>query len=186
MKLLLLESHPDLAATLKDELEQAGHEVATCSDADTGGPCRSVVSAGACPLATTYVDLAVVARRLHDADTLLEMGAVCAERHRSPVIHIDPTIPTVDVAGVVVRAAAAGKDRVEAAYSAAVRARLDRPGTLVQSVRGPDSVRIEVVLDPDDAADPGRRAWVADRARAAVREYDPFVRTIDVSCRVAG
>lgn len=181
MKLLLIESRPGVATDLRCELEHAGHDVSSCYDADTNSPCRGVHEPSSCPLESRHVDLAVVARPRGEPDSLFEMGAVCAERHRSPVIHVDPTIPPRDVDTIVRRAAAAGKDRIEAAYSAVVRAALSsKPVTTVETSREP--ARVQVTLSVD-SSDPHIRARLADNARAAVRAFDPFVSVIDVAVR---
>ena len=180
MKLLLVESTPGIATNIRAELERADHLVATCYDADGDSPCIGVAHPARCPFVRGHVDLALVVRRAGEPDSLLEMGAVCAQRHRRPVVHLDPTIPSADVTRVVRHSAAAGNDRMEAAYSAAVRWALDSPTTLVESSRGQDSVRVALTVDTADAT---QRARLADVARAAVREYDPFVRVIDVAVR---
>lgn len=176
MKLLVLESEQGLARTVTSALTGAGHQVATCTDADSDSPCRNVDEPFGCPL-DHPIDVAVVVRPLGSADTLREMGAVCAERRRVPVVRVEPT--NVDLEQTLRAAAAAGKDRTEAACAAAVRAAL-----------APDEVRVEVSRDHDrtsvrvdlseQAAD--LAVWaVADRAREAVRRYDPFVKAIDIS-----
>lgn len=182
MKLLLVESQPGIGRSLQEDLTAAGHHVATCYDAETNGPCRSVSCSAECPL-DSHVDLAVVVRPDGGADTLFEMGAVCAERHRIPVVWIDPAA-AVDAEERFRTAVAAGQDRIEVAYATAVRIALGHPGAAVEATRDPDRVQITVTTpDPCDAT---TRASVADRARAAVRSYDPFVRTIDVSVTSVG
>ena len=179
MKFLLVESQPGNARIMKDRLRTAGHEVVMCSDDAWDGPCRSVADAGACPL-HEHVDLAVVAKPEQGADTLLEMGAVCAERRRIPVVRLDPQ-SAVDPVQFLTRAAAGGKDRMEAAYAAVVRHDLDglHLHATVDATREPG--RVQIVVGLSDAADAATRSRAADRARAAVRVFDPFVRSIDVS-----
>lgn len=177
MKLLLLEAMPGIGRSIHEQLTAAGHLVSTCHDSETNGPCRSVSAGADCPL-NSPVDLAVVVRPDGMADTLLEMGAVCAERHRIPVMWIDPATGAHPDDRVRI-AAAAGHDRIEAAYATVVRIALGRPAAGVEARRDPDRVQITVNLP--QPADPATRATVADQARVAVRNYDPFVRTIDVS-----
>lgn len=177
MKLLLVESQPGIARTLTTQLTDAGHDVVMCSDEVGDGPCRSVADGAACPL-HEHVDLTLVAKPEAGVDTLLEMGAVCAERHRIPVVRVDPDA-CADPADFVRRAAAAGKDRVEAQYAAVVRADLADLGATVEATR--ESGRVQIVVGVGPTADSATRSRAADRARAAVRNFDPFVRSIDVS-----
>jgi CheY-like chemotaxis protein len=179
MKVLLVESQPGNARTMKEQLRTAGHEVVMCSDDAWDGPCRSVADASACPL-HEHVDLAVVAKPEEGPDTLLEMGAVCAERRRIPVVRLDPQT-CADPVQFLTRAAAGGKDRMEAAYAAVVRADLGdlHLHATVEATREPD--RVQIVVGFAEAADAATRSRAADRARAAVRTFDPFVRSIDVS-----
>ena len=104
--------------------------------------------------------------------------SVCSERRRVPVLRVEPT--ALDGLGErVERAVAAGHDRLEAAYAREVRAALSSDGADVEAQRRPSRVHVSVTLPwPADAR---QRSRVADRARAAVRSYDPFVPVIDVS-----
>lgn len=179
MRLLLVESQPGIARSINEQLQRAGHDVVTCSDEHGDEPCRSVAEGSACPL-HAHVDLTVVAKAADSVDTLLEMGAVCAERYRIPVVRLDPAT-CVDPVEFVQRSAAVGKARTEAEYAAAVRDALVDLDASVEATRDPDRVSVVVGLhDPSDATE---RSRAADRARAAVREFDPFVRSIDVSVR---
>jgi len=178
MKLLVLESEQGLARNVTTALARAGHQVATCTDPDNDSPCRSVDEPSGCPL-DHPIDVAVVVRPAGAADTLREMGAVCAERHRVPVVRVEPT--SVDLERTVKAAAAAGKDRAEAACAAAVRAALATGDVGVEVGREHDRTWVTVEVPEQDAHDV---VWtVADRAREAVRRYDPFVKSIDVSVR---
>jgi hypothetical protein len=177
MKVLMVESQLGIADKLSTVLAEAGHQVLSCADEITDGPCRSVDNPGECPL-HQRVDIAVVVRPEGSPDTLLEMGAVCAERHRIPVVHVDPST-TGDVGRLVHNALAAGRDRIEAAYAAAVRAALASDQASVEV--GGDSSRIWVRVGLPASGDHGPVWSIADRARTAIRGYDPFVRSIDVS-----
>lgn len=177
MRLLLVESQPGIARTINDRLRAAGHDVVMCSDEYGDDPCRSVADGAACPL-HEHIDLAVVAKSDDSPDTLLEMGAVCAERYHIPVVRLDPKT-CGDPIDLVRRSAAGGKDRVEAGYAAVVRANLADLEATVEVTREPG--RIQIVVGVIDATDNTSRSRVADRARAAVRAFDPFVRSIDVS-----
>jgi len=176
MKLLVLESEPGLARNVTTALTGAGHQVATCTDADSDSPCRSIDQPSGCPL-DHHIDAAVVVRPLGAADSLREMGAVCAERRRVPVVRVEPT--NVDLERTLRAAAAAGKDRTEAACAAAVRGALAPEAVRVEVARERDRTSVTIELSEQDT---GAVVWaVADRAREAVRRYDPFVKAIDIS-----
>ena len=180
MELLLVEAQPGKALLLRDRLTAAGHHVESCTDEDTGGPCRSVSVGVECPL-RRHVDLAVVARGEGVDDSLFEMGAICAERHRVPVMCIDPAEP--DALDQIRVAAASGKDRLEARYAAEVRSALSEHGVItVEAERQPDRVHVTVGVLASDAR---ARAAVADRVREVVRRFDRYVSTIDVSVTTA-
>jgi hypothetical protein len=178
MKLLLIESAPGSAQTIHEHLLAQGHDVLSCNDSQ-GGPCRGVADHAECPL-HGEVDLAVVARP-HDEHqhTLNEMGAVCAAQHRIPTVEVDPALaddemPSVEVAGAL------ATRRVEAAYAAAVKHELGDVQARVEAHRRAGRVHVTVHL-PDVPTDHTKLAAVADRARHAIRTYDPFVPGIDVS-----
>src|SRR6185312_4784148 len=77
------------------------------------------------------------------------------------------------------RAAATGQDRREAAYARQVRIALADDHAGVEARRRAAQVFVTVTLPW--TAGPQQRSRVADRARAAVRAYDPFVTVIDVA-----
>lgn len=179
MKVLLIESAPGAAGSLAHQLVDEGHTVVSCND-DHGGPCRGVSDHVDCPL-HEHVDLAVVARRQGAVATLNEMGSVCASQRRVPIVEVDPAsvadeMPSVEVAGAV------AARRVEAGYVAAVRHEIAlvapdvHPDVSVHRSPG----RVHVTLDLAAGTTPTASA-LADRARHAVRTYDPFVAGIDVS-----
>ena len=177
MKLLLIESAPGNAAVIEQELLANGHEVVSCTD-DQGGPCRGAADHHECPL-EQHVDLAIVARE-PDAPRLLgEMGAVCAGRHRVPVIEVDPENPAEDLPDLTVANALAAR-KVEAGYAQAVRNELGRVPALVDVRREPNRIVANVQV-PASEGTPARLSAVADRARKAVREHDPYVGNIDVN-----
>ena len=176
MKLLVLESEQDLARDVTIALARAGHQIATCTDRDSDSPCRSIDEPFACPL-DHPTDLAIVVRPAGSGDSLREMGAVCAERHRVPVVHVEPA--SGDLERTIRAAAAAGKDRNEAACAAAVRNALADERPRVEVGREHDRTWVNIAL-PADHAD--AVVWaITGRAREAVRRYDPFVKAIDIS-----
>ena len=177
MRLLLIESTPGNASELSEQLLAEGHDIVQCTD-DEGGPCRGAEHHAQCPL-EQHVDLAILARHPESAHTLAEMGSVCANRHRVPLVVIDPTqtedeLPSVTVAGAIANRV------VESAYAAAVRRELSNLPTIVEVRRLEDTVRVNVQL-PASQNSPAALSAAADRARFAVRTHDPFVAHIDVS-----
>ena len=77
-------------------------------------------------------------------------------------------------------ASALATRRVEAGYEAAVRAELGTVPAMVNVRREPDRIHATVQI-PQREATQSKLSAVADRARHAVREHDPFVSCIDVS-----
>lgn len=177
MKLLLIESTPGNSATLRSGLEAEGHEVVSCND-ERGGPCKGVARHHDCPLGE-HIDMAIVAREPGSAHSLHEMGGVCAKGHRVPLVEVNPHdttdgLPTVPVANAL------ATRRVEEGYAQAVRAAITTIPVMVDVRREPDRIHATVQM-PSSAADRPSMTYAADRARAAIREHDPFVSCIDVS-----
>ena len=181
MKVLLLEAQPAIESTVARTLHAAGHEIVRCYDEIDGGPCRAVRNDADCPL-SRHVEVAVVARGSGTPDLLYEMGAVCAERRRVPVVRVAPDTSD-DVVELAVAGAAAGLDRLEARYAAAVRLALGADVLAVEASRGPRSVTVSVLAPTD--IDGRQRTMLADRARQAVRAFDSFVAVIDISVTAA-
>ena len=177
MKLLLIESTPGNATELGAHLAAGGHDVVTCTD-QHGGPCRGVDHHAACPL-EEHVDLTILARDPGAARSLAEMGSVCAVRHRVPMVEVDPSqiddqLPSVGVASAMAQRAE------EARYAAAIRKELAHLPALVDVDRTPSRIHASVQV-PESQNTPQRLSAIADRARHAVRQHDPFVNCIDVS-----
>lgn len=177
MKLLLIESTPGNSATLRSSLEAAGHDVASCND-ERGGPCKGSAHHRDCPLGE-HIDMAIVAREPGSAHSLHEMGGVCAQGHRVPLVEVNPFdaadgLPSVPVANAL------ATRRVEEGYAHAVRTVITGIPVMVDVRREPDRIHATVQM-PASAADRASMTYAADRARAAIREHDPFVSCIDVS-----
>jgi hypothetical protein len=177
MKLLLIESTPGNASTIERDLRAEGHDVVNCAD-EHGGPCKGVQQHHDCPL-EQHIDLAIVAREPNSARTLDEMGSVCAQRHRVPMVEVDPSDVADDLPSVAVANALATR-RVEAGYAAAVRHELNHLPALVEVRRETECVHVTVQL-PVSMATIEKSSYAADRARHAVRQHDPFVKAIDVA-----
>lgn len=177
MKVLLIESSPSVGDEVRKQLGAEGHEVFHCAHED-GGPCRGVDNHAECPLEQS-VDLAILTRPAAASHTLAEMGSVCAERHRVPLVVVDPAeladeLPTVSVAHAVAQRV------VESGFAAVVRREISHLPTVVDVRRLADRVVVHVQI-PASQDTPAARSAAADRARFAVRTHDPFVQTIDVS-----
>ena len=181
MKVLLLEAQPAIESTVARSLLDAGHELVRCYDELDGGPCRAVRHDADCPL-SSRVGVAVVARESGTPDLLYEMGAVCAERRRVPVVRVDPNTSD-DVVELAIAGAAAGLDRLEARYAAAVRTALGADVLAVEASRAPDGVTVSLLAPMD--IDWRQRTMLADRARRAIRAFDSFVVLIDIAVTAA-
>jgi len=177
MKLLLIESTPGNATAIAGDLAANGHEVLSCTD-EHGGPCRGVAHHADCPL-DGHVDLTIVARQPGSTHTLDEMGAVCAARHRVPTVEVDPLHPADDLPDLTVASALAAR-KVEAAYAQAIRNELGGVPALVDVRREPTRIVANVQVPAAHGTPQGLSA-VADRARKAVREHDPYVGGIDIN-----
>ena len=177
MKLLLIESTPGTATAIAGDLVANGHQVLSCND-EHGGPCRGIAHHAECPL-DGHVDLAIVAREPGAQRTLNEMGSVCAARHRVPTVEVDPQHPADDLPDLTVANALAAR-KVEAAYAQAVRNELGTVPALVDVRREPTRIVVNVQVPAAYDTASGLSA-VADRARKAVREHDPYVSGIDIN-----
>jgi hypothetical protein len=140
MKLLLIESTPGNSSPLRSGLQADGHEVLSCRD-ERGGPCRGVAHHHDCPL-EHHVDMAIVAREPGSAHTLHEMGGVCAQGHRVPLVEVNPFDLADGLPSVAVASALATR-RVEEGYSAAVRAAIREHDPFVSCID------VSVVTYPD-------------------------------------
>lgn len=177
MKLLLIESTPGNAAAVEADLRAEGHDVLTCSDGH-GGPCRGVEHHADCPM-EQHIDLAIVARAPGSPRSLDEMGSVCATRHRVPLVEVDPSDVADDLPSVTVATALATR-RVEAGFAAAIRQELPNVAAIVDVRREPNRIHVTVQV-PASHGGASEVSAVADRARHAVRQHDPYVSGIDVS-----
>lgn len=198
MRVLVLESHPGVAADAMAELQGAGHQIVSCEPEDGHAPCRGLAAHGSCPL-DQHVDVAVLVQEVGSAG--MPPGAICAARDRVPVVEVDPT-------GVAARApitawsAVAGSDLLaectRAAHdgSAHVRAITDRLVALgvvavteIGSVGGTvgfdverDSDRVRLTIRVADAARE-RAGEIVRSATQALREFDRHAAVIDVAVR---
>ena len=177
MKLLLIESTAGDATAIGAHLTAAGHDVFACTDAH-GGPCRGVTRHADCPL-EQHIDLTIVARDPAAARSLAEMGSVCAARHRVPLVEVDPRqiddeLPSVRVASAL------AKRTTELSYVTAILEELSHLPALVDVDRTPSRIHVSVQV-PASQDTQQKLSAIADRARHAVRQHDPYVNCIDVS-----
>ncbi len=182
MRLMLVTGNDDVREQLRSRWSERGHDVVMCVD-DGGGPCRGVREPRRCPLGQP-VDLAVLVSRSASPTELAEMGAVCAQRHRVPMVTIDPVLAADELWHVETETSAA-VHRVQAEDARAVQDRLPYPVD-VAVFRQPTRLAVEVRVPATDGAESihlaaKQRLALADQARAAIREHDPYVQVIDVN-----
>jgi hypothetical protein len=194
MRVLLVEGAPGAGATAEAELRAAGHDVVGCEPADPSSPCRGLEIVGDCPLDHGDVDVAVVSRAGVDMAPS-ERGALCAARHRIPVVisgdphHAVSFGPGTHMAGGDLVGACDEAARSGVAHVAALRRELLMAGVVMpEDVDGPKppisfSVRREprrlrlVVRAPE--GDP-RLASITKSAAEALRRFDQWANVIDV------
>jgi hypothetical protein len=194
VKVLLVEQESGAAAAAQTELRAAGHEIIGCEAADASAPCRGLEPIGECPLDSHPVDVAVVGRRGGPLAPS-ERGALCAARHRIPVViagdgrHAVSFGPGThmagaDLVGACERASASGE-----AHMAAIRRELLMSGVVTPAdIDGQEaSVRIDVRREPNrlrlevrTATDDPRAAAIAKAAAEAIRRFDSHTKVIDV------
>lgn len=194
MKVLLVEGAPGVGAQAESQLSEAGHLVIGCGPADPSAPCRGLEAIGDCPLDAGDVDVAVVSRAGGDL-TPSERGALCAARHRIPVVvagnprHAVSFGPGTHLAGADLVEACTQAATSGVAHVAAVRRELLMAGVVTpDEVDGPDaSISFEVqreprrlrlvVRTPDDHP---RLASITKSAAEALRRFDQVTAVIDV------
>jgi hypothetical protein len=176
MDVLVIESAPGIAATLEHRLVRDGHQVISCNDSH-GGPCLGVESNAACPL-LHHIDVAVLARERGAVRSLNEMGAVCALRHRVPLVtlHAGDEFgpgPSTEIAAAVARRT------VEAGYVAVVRKQVGHGVDDIVVQRDYQRIHVTITVAPSMSALTVHR--LVDRVRQAVRAHDDHTAAIDIS-----
>lgn len=185
MRVLLVESTPGNAVEVREWLESEGHAALTCFESPVTFGCRGVGRHEDCPLEGT-VDVAMLVRDLDGhGHTLTEMGAVCAMRHRVPVVEI--TEPHHNHLDATMRTALAGSadPTLVDGYERAARAGLhDAPGVADLEVSGIDVVHeglhVRATLHVGAGVDDARLPMLVDRVGRALRRHDPYASVIDV------
>ncbi len=172
----MIESSPGIADTLQHRLVRDGHTAITCNDTH-GGPCKGIVSHEQCPL-TNHIDLAVLARQPGVERSLNEMGAVCAARHRVPMVTLYPGDEFGPGVSTEISAAVARR-AVEAEYAAVVRRQLRQDVDDIKVER--DYQRVHVTISVAEALSAAAMHRLSDRVRQAVRDHDYYTPVIDIS-----
>jgi hypothetical protein len=194
MKVLLVEGAPGVGATAEEELRSAGHTVVGCEAADPSSPCRGLEVVDTCPLDAGDVDVAVVSRVGTEFSTT-ERGALCAARHRIPVVisgnprHAVSFGPGTHLAGSDLVGACDSAARSGHAHTAAVERELlmsgvvqpddvagDQPRVSFSVRRDPKRLRLVVRTVGDEP----RLAAITKAAAEALRRFDPCIKVIDV------
>lgn len=207
MDVLLIESHPGLGRWAEAELELAGHRVLRCTDDDArateqapagpDAPCVGLRPGGTCPLDGDSIEAAVLVRVGPELRTG-EHGAICAARHRIPVVvsgeATGAPLPPVaestlhgDIAAAVERAATSGTDHASAVMrellSLGVVARHelegDEPDVVFHVARTARRLALTIWLREGDE----RESEMVRAAGQALRAHDPHVPVIDVIVR---
>jgi hypothetical protein len=196
VKVLHVEAVRRAGAEAESDLRAAGHEVVGCESFDPTAPCRGLEPVGGCPIDDGDVDVALVSRSGSDL-TMSERGALCAARHRIPVVVDSSTGTAVSfgpgtfIAGDDVVKACEQAAHSGAAHEAAIRRELVGRGVLdAHRIDGPDAdVAFEVTREPRrlhltvfTSAQDGAMA-LTKAAVEALRRFDPYVAVIDVSHR---
>ena len=194
MKVLLVEGAPGVGAPAESELRAAGHVVVGCEPAEPSAPCRGLEIVGDCPLDQGDVDVAVVSRAGGDL-TPSERGALCAARHRIPVViagdprHAVSFGPGTHMAGADLVAACTEAAGSGTAHMSALRRELLMAGVVKpEDVDGPNPpISFDVRREPRrlrltvraPEGDP-RLASITKSAAEALRRYDQWASVIDV------
>jgi hypothetical protein len=194
MKVLLVEGAPGIGAPAENQLRAAGHTVVGCEPAEPSSPCRGLEAVGDCPLDGLDIDVAVVSRASGDLAPS-ERGALCAARHRIPVVvsgnprHAISFGPGTHTAGSDLVAACEQAARSGVAHVAAIRRELLIAGVVTaDDVDGPNQrVSFEVRREPRRLRlvvrapqDEPRLASITKSAAEALRRFDPHTSVIDV------
>ncbi len=194
MRVLLVEGVPGAGADTEAQLRAAGHVVLGCDAADPSAPCRGLEVMPDCPLDSGHVDVAVVSRVGPDLTTS-ERGALCAARHRVPVVvsgearHTISFGPGTHVAGTDLLATCEQASSAGTAHVAAIRRSLlmsgvvtsddvdGQPPRVVFDVRRDHRrLRLTIRTQPDDP----RAASITKSAAEALRRFDQHSTVIDV------
>lgn len=193
MRVLLVDGDHVEGDVVAGQLNERGHEVVRCFGPSDSHLCRGVALHEECPVDSQSVDVAVLVRSEGRAPLLREMGAVCAIRHRIPVVeayaHGAPPFngwatPSGDAVVDAVEAVAAdelhGHEMAVEAVLVTVPAveRLGRlPGVRIERQVGRLLLTLTVPQDLSDADTNSIVTW----AVRGLRDYDPYASVVDVA-----
>jgi hypothetical protein len=192
MRVLLVDGDHVEGDVVAGQLTERGHEVVRCFGPDDTHLCRGVALHEDCPVDSQSVDVAVLVREQGRQPLLREMGAVCAIRHRIPVVeaysHGEPPFDgwaTPTGAGVVeaieevavdeLRGHELAVETVLVTVPAVVRLG-HLPGVRVDRQAGRILLTITV---PADMSSDDTNSIVTWGVRG-LRDYDPYASVIDV------
>lgn len=192
MRVLLVESCPGTSDEVRIQLADAGHEVVECFD-DKAPLCVGIDDGRRCPM-NNQVDVAVAVRVPGDgAAKLHEMGAVCAIRHRVPLVeypgletspfHGRATATNGDVLAALDDAVSNGSPHAIAATNALRQlphlVGRDQQGIYATAER--DGARLHLTVHLPDDLEANVAGHAVTAMIRAVRAYDPYIPVIDVS-----
>ncbi len=198
LRVLVVEGDRGAAECVQEDLAAAGHEVVRCHEPGAPAfPCNALSHDRQCPLEASVVDVALdVRRRPRSQPAPQEDGAVCALRHKIPLVVAGPTVlnpydeyatevvsATGDVVGACERAATAPL-RAHTEHAARVLRRvLDRraisasPLVVVRRRHGVLLVEVRGA----EALDSATKQMASVRITAGLRALDRGARGIDVA-----
>lgn len=192
MRVLLVESCPGTSDEVRAQLTEGGHEIVECFD-DHSPLCVGIDDGRRCPLGQP-VDVAISVRVPGDgAAKLHEMGAVCAMRHRVPLVEYqgDEASPfhgrAIPAAGDVLGAidGALGGDSAHAVAATGALRKLPylagADASAVYATAQRQAQRLQLTVHLPHGVDPANVSHAVNSVVRAVRDFDPYVPVIDVS-----
>ncbi|HVM08542.1 MAG TPA: hypothetical protein VM345_08775 [Acidimicrobiales bacterium] len=187
--ILFSETVTTAAGLAASSLHADGHAVHRCHDQRDLGLACSALRGGACPLESEPIDVAVTVRTDEGVRPQIgDDGVFCAIRRRLPVVVAGTarTHPFLRFAHTRPRAGQSLADAVEAATASLPDH--SRVATLeAQRCAGPDAIATVtrrhggLFVEIDAVGD--KRERTAVRVAGAVRAFDPYAPSIDVSAR---
>lgn len=192
MRVLLVDGDHVEGDVVAGQLTERGHEVVRCFGPDDTHLCRGVALHEECPVEGQGVDVAVLVREQGREPLLREMGAVCALRHRIPVVeayaHGDPPFDgwaTPTGSAVVEAVEEVATDELRGHESAVETVLVNVPAVvrlghlpLVQVERHVGRLLLTITV-PEDMSSDDTNSIVTWGVRA-LRDYDPYASVIDV------
>jgi len=195
---LVLETEPNAADKVVDQLTDRGHRVSRCHSTERPAfPCRALEGQRPCPLADPGIDVAVTVRvNPGTLPSLGEDGVACALRARVPLVvagratvnpyedWADDVVEDGDVAGACERVVTAPvRSHTHVAQLALRDALRRRAGSAsgAEAAVWRDRCGLKVQLDGINDLDQSVRGLVAAEVAAALRDFDAHTPRIDIS-----